>query len=271
MGRRKKKEKKVIERVDMHTTSINVTACRQWPVEDLWKNRLEYGWYWRLYYVDAPGTGVKTGDKEIEFKPGSYYLIPPHIEFTTWQKSSPQQFYIHFEAPRRFNHVTENIYRFEMTDQFKSMIAMIAPELRPGITFTTPAGSLLCISLCAQALAKIPGDHLIGKPENPVIKKIISGMHSNPEENFHIIQFAKENRKAIPTIYEDFEVQTGTTTYWYFSFLRVQKAASLLANSNMKIDDIAKSIGITCREHFNRKFKEITGLSPLIYRKRMRG
>ena len=46
-----------------------------------------------------------------------------------------------------------------------------------------------------------------------------------------------------------------------------EKAKELLREGFLKIQDIALMVGYQDAPHFNRAFKEVTGLSPSLYRK----
>lgn len=52
----------------------------------------------------------------------------------------------------------------------------------------------------------------------------------------------------------------------YLNNFRLEKACSLLLNSNMKVIDIAKYIGFDNPSYFNRLFKNNFGMTPSIYR-----
>ena len=49
---------------------------------------------------------------------------------------------------------------------------------------------------------------------------------------------------------------------------RIEKACNLIKNTNMKIGDIAETVGYTSDVSFRRAFKKVTGISPGEYRER---
>lgn len=59
---------------------------------------------------------------------------------------------------------------------------------------------------------------------------------------------------------------TGQNISKYISDRRLEKARSLLNNSNAKISEIACQIGYESPAHFSRVFKKSTGMTPLEYR-----
>ena len=61
--------------------------------------------------------------------------------------------------------------------------------------------------------------------------------------------------------------EAGITFRDYLRAVRVEKAKELLREGFLKIQDIALMVGYQDAPHFNRAFKEVTGLSPSLYRK----
>lgn len=65
-----------------------------------------------------------------------------------------------------------------------------------------------------------------------------------------------------------FRKETGKSLTDYISELRVEKAKRQLENSNIKISDIALSVGYANFSHFSQLFKKLTGLTPQEYRRK---
>ena len=63
-----------------------------------------------------------------------------------------------------------------------------------------------------------------------------------------------------------FKKQLNITVREYILRLRIQKAKELMADPDLKLIDIALSVGYHDAAHFNRAFKNVTGLSPSQYR-----
>jgi AraC family transcriptional regulator, arabinose operon regulatory protein len=63
-----------------------------------------------------------------------------------------------------------------------------------------------------------------------------------------------------------FRKTTGTSPMHYFHQLKVQKACSLIASSNLKVKQVAGELGFDDQYYFSRLFKKIMGCSPEHYR-----
>ncbi|HPC60449.1 MAG TPA: AraC family transcriptional regulator [Verrucomicrobiota bacterium] len=66
-----------------------------------------------------------------------------------------------------------------------------------------------------------------------------------------------------------FKLRTGKSLPRYLNELRVGRACRLLADEHAKIVDIALQCGFNNLANFNRRFREITGLNPSDYRRRL--
>ena len=63
-----------------------------------------------------------------------------------------------------------------------------------------------------------------------------------------------------------FKEETGETVFQYLTHLRIEAACKMLRNSKRSISEIAYLCGFNTVTHFNRKFKEIMGMSPKEFR-----
>lgn len=64
-----------------------------------------------------------------------------------------------------------------------------------------------------------------------------------------------------------FKKKTGITIRDYILKTRIEKAKELMEDPEMKLIDIALAVGYQDQAHFNRAFKNFTGISPSQYRK----
>lgn len=64
-----------------------------------------------------------------------------------------------------------------------------------------------------------------------------------------------------------FKEKTGQTLFSYIDDTRISEAKKLLAETDMPVKDIVKSVGYNDINNFNRKFKSKTGQTPSSYRK----
>lgn len=66
-----------------------------------------------------------------------------------------------------------------------------------------------------------------------------------------------------------FRAQTGEKFVHFVSRCKMEYAAQLLTNTNLKVYDVCEKVGYTSQRYFNKLFKEHTGMQPSGYRQRM--
>jgi AraC-like DNA-binding protein len=64
-----------------------------------------------------------------------------------------------------------------------------------------------------------------------------------------------------------FRDATGATIHQYLTDWRIRRAQLLLSTTNMRIQEVAQSVGYSSSSYFIRAFHEVTGNTPLSYRK----
>ncbi|WP_438351364.1 response regulator transcription factor [Paenibacillus sp. FA6] len=63
-----------------------------------------------------------------------------------------------------------------------------------------------------------------------------------------------------------FKQETGTTLSDYITATRIEKAKQLLAQSDLKVQDVAERVGYVNATNFTRFFRKLTGVTPQDYR-----
>ena len=64
-----------------------------------------------------------------------------------------------------------------------------------------------------------------------------------------------------------FHNESGMKFWDYVTEIRIRRAKQLLTNPQLPIADISRSVGYETESHFNRKFKQLEGVTPGKYRK----
>jgi AraC-like DNA-binding protein len=95
------------------------------------------------------------------------------------------------------------------------------------------------------------------------------------EEEVSLTKVAKLVNISPNHLSDKFKEVTGVNFVHYIARTRTEKARELLANSNLRISEIAFAVGFQSLSQFNRVFKKLSGTSPTAYRraylKRRRG
>lgn len=93
-------------------------------------------------------------------------------------------------------------------------------------------------------------------------------IESHYKENVTLEMLAKSANVSKSECLRCFKSTLQTTPYKYLIEYRLSKAAELLKNTDMLIENIASDVGFTHISHFGKCFRQKTGFSPREYRKK---
>ena len=65
-----------------------------------------------------------------------------------------------------------------------------------------------------------------------------------------------------------FKRHTGMTPKFYIDNVKMLMAVEMLSSNNMTVKQIAAQLGFSDQYHFSRRFRQIKGVSPKIYREK---
>ncbi|HUA66114.1 MAG TPA: AraC family transcriptional regulator [Alphaproteobacteria bacterium] len=100
------------------------------------------------------------------------------------------------------------------------------------------------------------------------MQRVCDYINAHLEETIERATVAREAHLSQGAFSRFFKLRTGKTLPGYINELRVGRACRLLAEGETKITDIALECGFANLANFNRRFLEITGLTPRNYRGR---
>jgi len=99
------------------------------------------------------------------------------------------------------------------------------------------------------------------------LKEILKYISENYNENISESKLAAICHYNPSYFSRMFRAQTGVTFTDYLKKTRIKSACDMLLHSDAKISDIYSKVGYTDKTKFHRHFKQITGTTPLSYRK----
>lgn len=85
------------------------------------------------------------------------------------------------------------------------------------------------------------------------------------QNQIYINDIAESLHVSLSSLMHQFKRETGTTFVSYLTKFRIDKALELLKKSNMKIYEVAYSVGYSDTKYFTKIFKKTTGKSPSFY------
>ena len=99
-----------------------------------------------------------------------------------------------------------------------------------------------------------------------LVKKIIKYIYKHFDEQVSIEEIENYCRYSRFYISRAFKEITGTTIMVYLNNARIEKAKSLLENSNLSISEISANCGFVSQSYFGKVFRKSENMSPLEYK-----
>ena len=105
--------------------------------------------------------------------------------------------------------------------------------------------------------------------EPPVITKARQYILEHQTEHLSLGQVAQAVHTSVFYFCKLFKKATGINFTEFVSRTRIEKSKTLLLNPNLRVCEIAYTVGFQSLTHFNRVFKRIVGEAPTLYRARL--
>lgn len=110
-------------------------------------------------------------------------------------------------------------------------------------------------------------ERVTGPQSRQAISAILEYVHASYAEPITLDGLAARFATNRTTLNRRFNEECGMSAMAYLNAVRIEIAASLLRNTELKVVDIARRTGFADESYFSRAFKKKTGLAPVLYRK----
>lgn len=143
-------------------------------------------------------------------------------------------------------------------------------NIEPGSEFLNYLLVMELFVLLSRAL-KMEWENSI-KTKSPKLRELIgisiNFIHTNFERDISLGDIARFVFLSPSYFTRAFKEETGMSPINYLLKVRIDRAKELLADTGLKISDIALSVGFSNQQRFNEMFKKYAHLTPLQYRKK---
>jgi AraC family transcriptional regulator, L-rhamnose operon transcriptional activator RhaR len=100
------------------------------------------------------------------------------------------------------------------------------------------------------------------------VMQVVSYLDTNYQQPYSLDELSSRFHISRSALCANFKKSTGKTIFSYILMKRIERSSLLLLTTDDSITRIVHSCGFNDISFFNRKFREVTGVSPREYRKR---
>ncbi len=100
------------------------------------------------------------------------------------------------------------------------------------------------------------------------VQSLIYILENDYEKSLTLDELASELSQSSSSLIHQFKKETGTTPMAYLNHIRAKKAADLLRQTEITVQEIAASVGILDSNYFVKCFKKEYHMTPSTYRKK---
>jgi len=102
---------------------------------------------------------------------------------------------------------------------------------------------------------------------DPNLQKAIIYIMENWDREFSMAQVAEECAISESKLYHMFQKQLGQTPVSFLNSIKINYAISYLEKDQHTVTEISRLVNFKSENHFRKVFSQITGTTPLKYRK----
>lgn len=257
---------------------------------DNYNNMAEPHWHpeIEIYYVTQGEITVTVSDEKYILKQGDIFFINPQELHSVTPNKLPVQYdaavfsssLFEFKEPHFFEEsftlpIEQGSLKFPrlittthpLYNQIKNYLNLIFNQ-------HTNSKSLIFSDLIALFSLLLQNSLMLRQTENSTdkhsddIKLCIKYIEDNYAEKIKLCELAGLVHMSTNYFCSYFKNFTGMSPFTYINYVRIKKSASILLKSNDSVVTIAENCGFENVSFFIRKFKEIIGCTPSVYRKK---
>ncbi|MDO5570569.1 MAG: AraC family transcriptional regulator [Bacteroidales bacterium] len=276
--------------------NLQLLCCRYWWLKNWEYPQLDFP-FWRVYYNSKKGGFIKYDNIEYEMLPNHVYLIAPNTSYSShlFNHSIPKSSYvlnggrisdlsseltnnfkkddfiehlfIHFTVGYPYDNIKPQIFVFELEDYLKTKVDFICKSLSKQAEKIDFSLFMAVQSLILELFFKMDSNIWNNSYKDERVGKAISFIENNLDRNISNEELAQMTYMATNAFARLFKEETGITIQKFIKNKKIKKACLFLLHTNYSIEMITEKTGFANRYHFTRVFHEITGCSPIEYKK----
>ena len=266
----------------MYNHQLNIPLCKQTNrirlnliyfgnsiIDNEWKGRIVSPDCSRLYCVTRGTSYITMNGIRTQLVPGKWYLLPAGCSFDFECIDEMEQFSFHL----KLCDISEN----DLLSSCNDIVCFEFPEMDYDFLKHCTKSTDLIDGL---KLRQIIYEMLLGIIEkynisiyrenySPCVFSAINYIKQNLSMNLSISEIAKKTFVSKSTLTKHFRNELGVSVNEYITSRVLSEAEVMLITTNKSILEISEKFGFSDQFYFSRRFKEIFGVSPRIYKHNM--
>lgn len=221
-------------------------------------------------YIPKSGTAViGVGPQKLEMRAGYAYLIPAETPMDFVCEGEMEKLYFHF-----------NLFRSDRYDALSGLnriyeipypVEAYEPLFRQGMNGEI-WDTMIIKAQFYDILARFQKAYNLISEHIPVYSKTVLNTIAYIQENLsatlHLEDLAKRCYVSRSTLTDVFRKEVGISLGKYIDDQLIASAQRQLCQSSASIGQISNSLGYSNQCYFSRRFKQICGMTPQVYRAR---
>jgi len=210
------------------------------------------------------GSGVYIYlNKKLNVSAGDVVFIPENIYCYSEWHGDPEIEVVYISCFLHYDGLCYEPQTVQCDDSVKENILTISNLLEKDYLAHLEAYSLFYKVLQSILPQMVQSNIAFDKTLQTAIEYITD----NWDHTFPIADVAKTCCVSESTLYHLFQKELGQTPVRFLNSIRINVAIEYLENSNYSISTICEKVGFNSENHFRKVFSELTGVTPLKYKK----
>jgi AraC-like DNA-binding protein len=130
------------------------------------------------------------------------------------------------------------------------------------------ARSLELVNRVRMILTQTPEKHSALARDRQIVQLVLDRIAGALDHDWSVAELAKEAGVSLKRLKTVFPAHTGLPVFGYLQEARLNEAQHLLEANEMKVTDVALTVGYSSSSHFSALFKRRFGLSPKEFKQR---
>ena len=256
-------------------------------VELIWANRSQlqagqlmqqhYHACHQLYYILSGSAIFHIGDRTVDAKQGSCFLIPagmPHQMLPVTQGALEcLELKIFIKDPFLLAHLQSTPEPLTDEGALKRMVTYAAENWNSRDTQNRKdiecilSAVLLNFFVDQLHYAHKESSHILTENYSALTKAILVYIETHFSRHFSLQALGQELNYNKNYLCSVFAKDTGVTIVEYLNFIRIRRAVSFFAFYGQDVYTTCESVGFSNLSHFSRTFKAMVGMPPREFRK----